>query len=168
MRATKTGRDDARTDGLTVPERALSALMARDYEEAPAPAGVSADLWAHDCAELREFDARFAVLYVRMHERFAELYQRAYGRRYERTIHADWLDLRAMVRDESKQQAPLLIGRAFAEPLLVGAGIDSIGFVRRWAHQLNREPVGGSRIERAYRVTLEAAILEHDGLLKAS
>jgi len=152
---------DGRTDGLTVPERALSALMARDYCEAPAPRGVSAERWARELQEKREFDARFAVLYVRMHERFAELYQRAYGRRYERTLQADWIDLRNLVLRNSKFQAPLLPARAFAEPLLVAVGIESIGFVGRWSHQLQREPVNGTRIQRVYRDALKAAVREH-------
>jgi len=154
--------------GLTVQERAASALAARQYVGSPAPRGVSEDQWGLDCAERDAFDAEHARLFVRLHDRFATLYARAYGRRYERTLQADWIDLRNLVLRNSAFNAPLLPARAFAEPLLVAAGIDCIGFVGCWAHQLQREPVNGTRIQRAYRATLEAAVREHDVLVRGA
>lgn len=153
---------DSGSAPLSPQERAASALAAREFGSNPAPRGSVHEAWD---AERREFDAAHALDFVSVYDAFAHAYQDAYGRRYERTLHADWKSLRDFVREFGWHTALEVIDRAFSEPLLVGAGIRSVGVVHNLAATLVApRPLGvRSRLDAAQRRLCEAVIAERAG-----
>lgn len=150
---------------LSLEERAQSALAAREYGGSPAADGVLAELRAERSAATRAFDAAHATDFVACHDAFAHGFRTAYGKPYTRTLHADWTALRLLVGEHGGAFALILIDRAFSEPLLVRAGIDSPVVVLNWAGTLGapRAPGVRSYLSAAQRRLCEAVIAERAG-----
>lgn len=151
-------RDDA---PLTLEARAASALAARAYGSYPAPEGVPADIWARECAATEVFDREHATDFVAIHDAFAHAYRDAYLRPYTRTLHSDWSVLRLLVREHNPAFALVLVDRAFSEPLLVGAGIETPVIVLNWAGTLGATTRRRSRLSRPQASLCRRVIAEN-------
>lgn len=171
--ARQTARRSKPAPALSMEQRIASALLARDYGSTPAPDGVPADVWARDCAELRRFDGESAQHYLVCHDQFVKLYRGAYGRAYPRTVHNDWRVMRDLVREHGPEYAFVVIDRAFDEPALVEAGIESVEIVSLWAHVVLRRGHGPfcggrqrprGRLKRDELSWLRVVVSEHAGI----
>lgn len=126
----------ADAEPVTTEARAASALAVRAYGSYPAPKGVPRRVWTRTLAEIRAFDRAHALDFAVLHALFARECAAAYQRPYARSLSADWIALRDLVRERGVRGAESAIRRAFDEPLLVGCGIESPGIVVVWADAL--------------------------------
>ncbi len=132
---------------LSIAERADSAIAARGYGSKPASA----------------FDRGHRAAFVAVHARFRRRYRRAYGRVYPRSIHTDWRALRELIREVGAEWAEVVVERVFDEPLMVGAGVESMQLVVAWwpAMVRHRRKASDSRLSREEQALMRTVIREH-------